>query len=75
MSNDIVETLASGGTFEDVEPIGTNYDTARRQAYSIVSCWNMTMVPVLIKLITKIQEQDKTIEMLEYQTKWRKRRP
>ena len=71
----LVESLARGEEFEEVDPIGTNYQDARRQAYGILKNWNVNMVHVLIKLITKIQEQDKQIEMLEYQTKWRKRRP
>ena len=71
----IINDLAEGKDFEDVDPVGTNYADARRQAYGIVKNWNVNMVAVLIKLITEIQLKDKQIEMLEYQTKWRKRRP
>ena len=72
--DDIVERLASGDEFTEVDRVGTNEIIARKQAYDMVKHWQK-MVPVLISLITKIQEQDKQIEMLEYQTKWRKRRP
>lgn len=71
----VVELLASGDDFAEVERIGTNEQEARRQAYAILEHWQYTMVPVLVALITEIQKQDKQIEMLEYQTKWRKRRP
>ena len=73
--DDIVERLASGDEFTEVDRVGTNEIIARKQAYDMVKHWQYKMVPVLISLITKIQEQDKQIEMLEYQTKWRKRRP
>ena len=73
--DDIVETLARGGDFEDVDPVGTNYELADEQAYGILKNWNVNMVSVLIALITKIQQDKKTIEMFEYNQKWRKRRP
>ena len=72
---DIVESLAKGEDLEDVDPVGTNYADARRQAYGIVKMWNVNMVAVLIKLITELQLKDKQIEMLKYNQKWRKRRP
>lgn len=75
LPDNLVEILARGDDFEEVEQIGTNEQDARRQAYEILGHWQYTMVPVLIALITKIQQQDNSIEMLEYQTKWRKRRP
>lgn len=73
--DDIVEILASGGEFEEVDRIGTNEELARRQAYEIMHHWDFEMIPVLIALVTKIQEQAKSIEMFEYNQKWRKRRP
>ncbi len=71
----LLDDLSEGKDFEDVDPVGTNYVEARQQAYCILKNWNVNMVPVLIKIITEIQLKDKQIEMLEYQTKWRKRRP
>lgn len=71
----MLDTLASGSVFERVDPVGTDYEDARRQAYGILKNWNLSMVDVLIKMITKIQKQAKSIEMFEYNQKWRKRRP
>ena len=71
----LIEKLANGEEFDEVEPIGTNYEEARRQAYGILKNWNVNMVHVLIKLITEIQKRDKQIEMFEYTQCWRKRRP
>ena len=73
--DDIAEVLANGDDFQDVDPVGTNYEKARLQAYAILDHWNHQMIPVLTALITKIQEQQKSIEMFEYNQKWRKRRP
>ena len=74
-SDDLLESLARGEDFQDVDPVGTNYEDARRQAYGILKNWNVNLVYVLIKLITEIQKKDKQIEMFEYTQCWRKRRP
>lgn len=71
----IIEQLANGEYFEYVDPVGTNYAEAHRQANGIAKNWNVNLVDVLIVLITEIQKKDKQIEMLEYNQSWRKRRP
>jgi hypothetical protein len=74
MPDNIVQLLANGEC-SHVDPVGHNAIDARQQAYEILIHWEHEMVPVLIALITKIQQDAKSIEMLTYQTKWRKRRP
>ena len=73
MPDDIAEVLAKGEC-PVVDNVGTNAQDAGIYARSIVVNHD-DMVPVLIALITKIQEQTKSIEMFEYTQCWRKRRP
>lgn len=80
MPDDLVERLATGDFTSpedcpDLQWGGENSCTARRQAHVIAANHYHEMEPALMALITRIQEQDKEIEMLQYQTKWRKRRP
>ena len=74
LPDDLVEQIASGECHE-VDSVGTDFINARRQAYEILGLWNMQMTPVLVALITKIQQQQKAIKMFEYNQRWRKRRP
>ena len=75
MPNDIVERLARGEEPPKIDIVGTNSDDAYTQANQIAVEHYGNMVPVLMALITRMQEQDKSIEMFEYNQKWRKRRP
>ena len=71
--DDIAERLAKGE--EPInDPVGTNYQEACRQSCEIVRTQD-SIGPALVKLIMKIQEQQKAIEMFEYNQGWRKRRP
>jgi len=72
--HDIVERLARGEV-TSVDAVGTNHAKAWKQASDIVNNTTMTTHGVLVALITRMQEQDKSIEMFEYTQKWRKRRP
>ena len=71
-----IEAMAVGAEPPLVDPVGTNYKEALEQARGILMHWeHADLVPVLVALIAKIQQQKSTIEMFEYNQNWRKRRP
>lgn len=71
-----IDAMAAGAEPPLVDPVGTNYVEAVEQARGILMHYEHDeLVPVLVALIAKIQQQQKSIEMFEYAQKWRKRRP
>lgn len=75
LDDDIALLIAEGNEVPEIDMVGENAWTADTQANQIAVRHFHDMVPVLKALITKIQEQQKAIEMFEYNQKWRKRRP
>lgn len=76
ISDDFIQLMAEGCEPPIVDPVGTNYVEAVEQARGILMHYEHDkLVPVLVALIAKIQQQQKSIEMFEYNQKWRKRRP
>ena len=73
--HDIIERLARGDEPPKIDMCGENAWTANTQANQIAVHHHHNMVDVLKAMITRMQEQDKSIEMFEYTQKWRKRRP
>ena len=75
MLSDVVNRLAHGEIIT-IDPVGTDYSDAVKQARDIWAYHQAHGIQqALVALITKIQQDAKTIEMLEYNQKWRKRRP
>lgn len=76
LTDNIVERLAAGDAPPLIDPVGDNYKVACEQAAAILkNQFGPHVTLSLLALITKIQQQQKSIEMLEYNQKWRKRRP
>ena len=74
--DNIAQLLAEGVPPPYIDPVGTNYKDALDQAERIgIMQPRHATTAVLLALITKIQEQQKQIEMFEYSQRWRKRRP
>lgn len=75
LDDDIALLIAEGNEVPEIDMCGENAWNADTQANQIAYRHFHDMVPVLKVLITKIQQQQKAIEMFEYNQKWRKRRP